>query len=262
MRPLFAMMLAAVLILSGCLGGGDDPEIDGGEDDSGAANGSQGTGDGPGSNGTNGSGNGGNGEQTTLEASLSANVTSGFAPLTVEFTLGASDSGGEVSWELDLGNDTVETGDELPATVSYAYDAPDNYTVLLTVTMDGRSALANLTIRVEEVPIPPPNPLQEGGNSDCLDALVLRSVPGVISPGAVEIVVDPLTRWVGNASEGRFTIDFYNDNDNVLEANPPDVVPESAAYGLVCIRQDGNPLPASGATWAYQDGFQPEETED
>jgi len=68
-------------------------------------------------------------------ANFSADITSGNAPLTVNFT--DQSTGPVSSWQWDFDNDgTADSTDQSP---SYTYASAGNYTVTLTVTNDGGS---------------------------------------------------------------------------------------------------------------------------
>ena len=77
-------------------------------------------------------------------ATLTADKTTGGAPLSVTFTLAASDPGDTVdSYALDFGDDRfliVKSNATLPATVTHQYTAIGNYSARLTVTDSHRKA--------------------------------------------------------------------------------------------------------------------------
>jgi len=90
---------------------------------------------------------------------LSANPTSGEAPLTVTFSMSASDSDGAIaSWELDVDSDgTAEYSGsgEPPATQDYTYNNAGTYTAKLTVWDDaGASSSDTADITVTSPPSP------------------------------------------------------------------------------------------------------------
>lgn len=92
--------------------------------------------------------------------SLTASPTSGDAPLTVTFSMSASDPDGTIaSWELDVDSDGVAdySGSGLPpATQNHTYNDAGNYTAKLTVWDDaGASAYDTVDITVTS-PTPPP----------------------------------------------------------------------------------------------------------
>ena len=93
--------------------------------------------------------------------SLSANPTSGNKPLTVMFSMSASDSDGSISsWKLDVDNDgTAEyfgSGDP-PSTKYHTYIDSGTYTAKLTVKDDnGSTAYDTTTVRVNEAENQPP----------------------------------------------------------------------------------------------------------
>lgn len=81
-------------------------------------------------------------------ATLSANVTTGAAPLDVRFSLGGSDPGGSIaSWTLSYGDGTSATGTSLPTTRDKQYPLASTYAANLTVTdNDGATHTASVTI--------------------------------------------------------------------------------------------------------------------
>lgn len=156
-KKLLPLLLAFVFAFAGCLGTfSDDPDLedqdpdpvdDGDEDDQDADGGND---DADTADDTN---------ETTNEAptsSLAANVTGGFAPLGVEFTLAGADADeDELTWTLDLGSqdDPIE-GDGFPSTVEHTFDEVGDYTVTLTVSDGTDSTTDELVITVTDDPEP------------------------------------------------------------------------------------------------------------
>ena len=89
-------------------------------------------------------------------ATLSANVTSGLAPLFVGFTLAGSDGDGSIaSWTLDYGDGTSTSGTGLPATLTKQYASGGTYQATLTVTDDlGATGASTVAIAVNQAPTP------------------------------------------------------------------------------------------------------------
>ena len=84
---------------------------------------------------------------------MSANPSSGDAPLTVTFTIGASDPDGSISsWSLDVDDDGTAEYQEAaapPATRQHTYNFPGTYSAKIYVTdNEGASATATQTITV------------------------------------------------------------------------------------------------------------------
>lgn len=83
--------------------------------------------------------------------SISANVTQGYTPLDVTFSLFANDSDGYiVSWKLDCNGDGIEDyhgNGEPPSTLSYTYQNAGTYVANLTVE-DNNSTFAYDTVTI------------------------------------------------------------------------------------------------------------------
>lgn len=150
-RKTLPFLLALVFLFSGCLGiFDDDLEAENGEE---AETSPEGT--------TTENDNGDSGSNMTavaITASVEANITEGFAPLDVTFTLTGNHShGGPLTWSLNTGDDEdAESGDELPTNVTLTFDTAGNHTIVLNVTDGDNSEQANVTITVlpEDVPDP------------------------------------------------------------------------------------------------------------
>lgn len=255
------------LLFSGCLGlFEDDPDVDDGDGGTGTdgGNGNQ-TADGNQTDDGDKTGNGNGDDNTTAEppeASLSANVTSGSAPLSVEFELdNDNDAAESVSWSLDLGEGDPETGDELPATVEHTFEDVGNYTVVLTLTSGDEEDTAEVTITVEAEGGGGANDLVEGTNGLCLDYNVLYEVPGVEDPLATRVEQVEVGTGIEVSSEGGFVVVDFFDADGATVGYYPstETVPEGATYGIVCVGLEEGPgypaVPVPNAAWTYQDGF-------
>jgi len=83
-------------------------------------------------------------------ANLSANVTSGYAPLVVQFT-DHSQNATSRSWDID-NNGSIENTSE---SFVYVYQNPGNYTANLTVTNENGTDSATVQIIVEEFKVQP-----------------------------------------------------------------------------------------------------------
>ncbi|MDY0391781.1 MAG: PKD domain-containing protein [Candidatus Bipolaricaulis sp.] len=88
------------------------------------------------------------------QAVLTANVTSGTAPLHVQFDLSGS-TGDIVSYTLTFGDGSdPATGSDITVAVVYTYDDPGVYTATLTVQdARGRTSSASVVITVSAAPI-------------------------------------------------------------------------------------------------------------
>jgi len=90
-------------------------------------------------------------ENKSPTCALTANPTSGTAPLTVTFTITASDSDGSISsWELDIDNDGLVEYHGMgnpPATQMHTYEMSGSFTAKLYVT-DNEGALCIKTVEV------------------------------------------------------------------------------------------------------------------
>ena len=87
-------------------------------------------------------------------AGLSVNLTSGTAPLAVDYSLTGADADGSVaSWTLQFGDGTQATGTTLPLLQGKTYNASGTYTANLTVTDNvGATATASVTVSVNARP--------------------------------------------------------------------------------------------------------------
>lgn len=90
-------------------------------------------------------------ENKSPTCGLTANPTSGTTPLTVTFTITASDSDGSISsWELDINNDGLVDYQGIgnpPTTQMHTYEIAGSYTAKLYVT-DNEGALCIKTVWV------------------------------------------------------------------------------------------------------------------
>ena len=99
---------------------------------------------------------------------LTANPTSGVAPLTTIFSMTATDTDGIIaSWALDINNDgTAEYSGSgsPPATQTYTYTTPGTYTAKLTVwDDDNANGFGTVTITVTQPNSAPNTPLKPSG---------------------------------------------------------------------------------------------------
>lgn len=186
-KKLLPVLIALLLSFSGCLGfsGGDDLESDAGDPGDTPSDGSNGneTADGDGNETDN---DNGNQPVAAPEASLSADVDEGAAPLNVTFTLDGSDPEDfPLNWTLDMGDEnTTYTGDELPADVDHSFQEGGNYTVVLNVTNGAHASEANVTVQVAE-PAPAAVAQEESGEW-LVGAMVMGCFGDIVGAGYPE----------------------------------------------------------------------------
>lgn len=264
-RKTLPWLVMLTLAFSGCLGIFDDDlddeetNNDAGADATGNDGGSEDNGTEPGENGA-GTENGDDNEtEDPLTASLEANVTSGLAPLAVTFSVnGTVGEDRPLQWSLKAGDDEIGSGESLPETVEYTFEDAGNHTVVLEVSDGMETAEVNVTIEVEEL-VREPNEIQSGSGSLCLDYIILYEEPGVESPIAEYVDVEPGTDFATASPDGTAWVDFFDeDGASVGYGSGEGTVPDNAAYGIMCVDQVGTypaaPLPVVGE-WTYQDGF-------
>ncbi len=158
--------------------------------------------------------------------SLSADPTSGEAPLTVTFSMSASDSDGTIaSWELDVDNDgTAEYSGsgEPPATQEHTYNDAGTYTAKLTVwDDDGASAYDTVDITVT-------SPAPAGGSMYVWDISWSLSYRG--RNALLSFTV---------------TVKWDSDGDGVAEATD-EVVSDATVYATLTNLDTGD-------TWSFSD---------
>jgi len=126
--------------------------------------------------------------------SLSANLTSGCAPLSVTFSINSSDKDGSISsWQLDIDNDGIAeySGSGNPPSIKkHVYQNAGTYTAKLTV-WDNKGVTANdiLMIVVNETPI---------ANFNCIP----------MPPVKVGEILNFIDNFTGNGSIVNYTWDF------------------------------------------------------
>jgi len=137
---LFIAGLLVFAAVSGCLA---DPEAKG-EDASPGASGDAGntTANGTGANATS---------NTAPTANLTADVDNGSAPLSVNFTIEATDADGDnLTWSLDADGDGAADGNgtEVPGNLTFLFEAEGVYNATLTVEDGASNATSTLQINV------------------------------------------------------------------------------------------------------------------
>ncbi len=144
--------------------------------------------------------------------SVTANPSSGDAPLNVTFSLSASDPDGSITaWVLDVNGDGDAdysgTGNP-PSTISHTYNSPGGYSVVLMVS-DNDEASANDTesVNVGSTNNPPNCTLSANPNSGTVPLMVTFSINANDPDGSV-------TTWVLDA-DGNGSTDYSG------SGNPP-----------------------------------------
>lgn len=144
--------------------------------------------------------------------SVTANPSSGDAPLNVTFSLSASDPDGSITaWVLDVNGDGDAdysgTGNP-PSTISHTYNSPGGYSVVLMVS-DNDEASANDTesVNVGSTNNPPNCTLSANPNSGTAPLMVTFSISANDPDGSV-------TTWVLDA-DGNGSTDYSG------SGNPP-----------------------------------------
>jgi len=125
--------------------------------------------------------------------SLNANPTSGEAPLTVTFSISASDPDGSItSWSLDVDNDgnAEYSGSGVPpATQEHTYNEAGTYVANLTVTdNDGYSSYDTVTIIVTQQNEPPAVTIVSPSEGDVVSGIVTIEGTASDADGTVELV--------------------------------------------------------------------------
>lgn len=151
MRALLAAMLIVALAFAGCAS--NDPKDDDATPDEGSTSASPGpasTSSGSASGTTSTTGTGTDAPNQPPTATLTANVTEGSAPLSVNFTVNGTDADGDsLRWSLAYGDGSLDaSGSAVPANEVHAFTVAGTYLVQLNLTDGNATARANVTITV------------------------------------------------------------------------------------------------------------------
>jgi hypothetical protein len=161
--PILAVLLASVLVLSGCILAPEDDldhDHDHGHDHDGGHHD-----DDPGSGGHSASGSNGNtSAPAPPHAAIAASNVTGTVPFSVSFDLSSDSASAEwLDWTFDANGDGTndKTGYGLPAQVVFEFTEPGYFTATLSVTdIDGREGNATLLITaVAPPPVVLPDPI-------------------------------------------------------------------------------------------------------
>ena len=182
---------------------------------------------------------------------LTADPSSGEAPLTTTFHMTASDPDGTIaSWELDVDNDgnaEYSGSGNPPATQQHTYTNPGEYTAKLTVwDNEGATGYDTTIVTVTEPNTPP-------------------DVPTSPNPadGATDVSLSPtLSVYVNDADGDTMTVYFYEQGggligtDTVAGSGTASVVWTSAdqystTYSWYTVADDGNDQTTSDPPWSF-----------
>lgn len=144
---------------------------------------------------------------------LSANPTTGVAPLTTTFGMTAADTDGTIaSWALDINNDgTAEYSGSgsPPATQAYTYTTPGTYTAKLTVTDDdGATGFDTESIIVTQTNTAPNIPARPSGPTTGLKNKAYKYTTSTTDPEANQVYYfwdwgdGKTTGWLGPYTSG------------------------------------------------------------
>ncbi|WP_406657124.1 PKD domain-containing protein [Methanolobus sp. ZRKC2] len=122
--------------------------------------------------------NSGGGNPTTITADFSANDTSGYAPLTVQFT---DMSTAATSWEWDFDNDGVV--DSTKQNPVHTYNETGAYTVKLTVSGEGGADTKTKNSYIKVTEEGNYNSLE--ASSVSLSATIIPAISIEVTPGAI-----------------------------------------------------------------------------
>lgn len=251
MKKMLPLLLGLAVLVSGCLSlPGDDPEPANDNDVDDVDNNDD-TGDNSDAGDDTDAGDSPDGDvdnETVNEApvaSLVANLTEGKTNLTVTFDLDGSDADGDaLTWTLDLGDGTSESGSELPVSYEHTYTQAGNMSVVLEVSDGTDTATATEVVAVREPDVVftgsalLPDPFAVAGEG-CLAADTIAAAGLPENPFGDEHSIEP-TLWGWNfmltGGEGLIA-EFWNSDVEFLARGGEGEVPADASYVIVCIEE-------------------------
>ncbi len=155
--------------------------------------------------------------QTTINqapnATLTASNLTGVAPLTITFTINASDpDGNELNWSLDADGDNQSdaNGTQLPTTANFTYNVPGEFVANLTVSDGSRNSSATVTLNITEV--------ASSSISQSFTASYTFGVEGCVSWAAYDAAERDPAASAGSTANGTTRVQF---NVNPATLNLP-----------------------------------------
>ncbi len=178
-------------------------------------------------------------------ASLVANLTEGKANLTVMFDLDGSDADDDaLTWILDLGDGTSESGSELPVSYEHTYTQVGNMSVVLEVSdgTDTMTATEMVTVREPDVFFNGSallaDPFAVAGEG-CIAADMIAFAESPENPFGDEHSIEP-TLWgwdfVLTGGDGLIA-EFWDSDLEFLDRGDEGEVPADSSYVIVCIEE-------------------------
>jgi PKD repeat protein len=182
---------------------------------------------------------------TAPSVTVQADVLSGFAPLTVNFTQAAQTFDGTVIaylWDYN-GDGTVDQSTTVP-TATHTFTAAGNYVVIVTaVDARGHLATASVGITVTQAPLPAPQP----------PSVTLTSNAGQFSgpPSTGQLLIFTASPTPGTGTIVNYSWDFFGIGEVDLVTTVPTATwqyPDPGTYSPVVTVLDSNNLSAQGST--------------
>ena len=163
-------------------------------------------------------------DSSGVTASFTSDVTSGSAPLTVQFT--DTSLGGPIAWQWDFGDGSPIATEQNP---SHTFTAPGNYIVTLTVTDGTNSASATGNFVVGDDALATPAPA-------AASSLIASFLPDV-TDGAAPLAVQFTDTSAGSPTAWQWN--FGDGSANVTLQNPAYTFPTPGAYTVMLTVSDG-----------------------